>query len=108
MAKSELRLAQELFARKLAEFEVWLKEQGICYSMGDAFRDPRVFGEIGTNKPGVYGHPKSCHKLKLAQDLNFEIESDHIKAHDYWDDQGGAGRLHHDMNHYSWGWKGMI
>lgn len=103
--KSALRNRQEGFARALPKFEVWLAEQGINYSRGDAFRDPRVFGEIGESKG--YGHPKSCHKLKLAQDLNFENDADHVRAHDEWDKRGGAPRIPHDMNHYSFEWQGM-
>ena len=35
---------------------------------GDLFRDPRMHGEFGEKKG--YGHRHSCHKLKLAIDLN--------------------------------------
>ena len=104
--KSKLRLAQEDHARRLARFQVWLEEVGINYTLGDAFRDPRVHGEMGV-KAG-YGHKSSCHKLKLANDFNFEFEEDHVRAHDEWDRRGGAKRLLHDMNHYSSGWEGMI
>lgn len=118
MSKSELRLRQEEFARESASFEIWLAEEKINYTKGDAFRDPRAFGPHGSNAIAVpdgtpprfapYGHALSCHKLKLAQDLNFENEADHVRAHDEWDRRGGAKRLLHDMNHYSWGWKGFI
>ena len=103
--KSELRKRQEAFAKAMALFEVWLSEQGINYTRGDAFRDPRVHGELGVKKG--YGHAKSCHKLKLAQDLNFENDVDHARGHDKWDTMGGSTRLLHDMNHYSFEWRGM-
>ena len=43
-------------------------ELGFDVTLGDAFRDPRVHGEVGV-KMG-YGHPKSNHKQRLAIDLN--------------------------------------
>lgn len=106
MAKGKLRLAQEAHSIRMGAFRVWLAAQGINYTEGDAFRDPRVHGEFGVKM--AYGHPYSCHKLKLAQDLNFENDSDHVRAHDQWDKMGGAKRLLNDMNHYSSGWEKYI
>ena len=106
MAKGKLRLAQEEHARRMTLLRIWLDEQGICYTEGDSFRDSRVHGEFGVKKG--YGHPFSCHKLKLADDLNFEVATDHVRAHDKWDELGGAKRLLHDMNHYSSGWEKYI
>lgn len=103
MAKGKLRLAQEEHAHRMTLLRIWLDEQGICYTEGDSFRDPRVHGDFGAKKG--YGHPFSCHKLKLADDLNFEVVCDHVRAHDKWDELGGAKRLLHDMNHYSSGWE---
>jgi hypothetical protein len=103
---SELRKKQEEFTVAIAKLILAADEQGITLSFGDAYRDPRVFGPVGTYKG--YGHPRSCHKLKLADDFNFEFESDHVKAHNKWDEMGGARRLLHDMNHYSSGWEDMI
>ena len=78
--------------------------------LGDLFRDPRVHGEMGV-KMG-YGQANSCHKLKLAQDINFIVtnaegkeeiggEAFHKVLHDWWDTQGGSKRIDNDMNHYS-------
>ena len=106
MPKSALRLAQEAHARRITKLRCWLELQGICYTEGDAFRDPRLHGEVGV-KMG-YGHPKSCHKLKLADDFNFDTAVDHHRAHDFWDSLGGAKRIASDMNHYSSGWGDML
>lgn len=114
--KGKLRLAQEAHARRMSALREWLTAEGIGYSEGDAFRDPRVHGEFGESTITVggvtinvpYGHAFSCHKLKLADDLNFIDPKDHIKAHDQWDRIGGAKRLLHDMNHYSSGWEGYV
>lgn len=43
-------------------------ELGYTATLGDAYRDPRVFGTIGTTKG--YGHAKSAHKARLAIDIN--------------------------------------
>ena len=73
--------------------------------VGDTFRDERVHGKMGV-KMG-YGYPNSCHKLKLAVDINFVVRGQlggadlHARLHDWWDTQGGAERLPHDLNHYS-------
>ena len=54
-----------------------------------------------------YGHPNSCHKLKMAIDINFIVDGQvggedlHARLHDWWDAMGGAKRIDNDMNHYS-------
>jgi hypothetical protein len=85
---------------------------GYGIRFGDLFRDPRVFGEFGVKKG--YGRAYSCHKLKLAGDLNLTLDGvylrgeaaqeAHGKLHDYWDLIGGSKRIKSDMNHYSLGW----
>lgn len=83
---------------------------------GDLFRDPRTNGKHG-EKQG-YSSKNSCHKLKLAIDLNlfkngkFKKEtSDHQELGEYWEslheDCCWGGRFN-DGNHYSitiWGCK---
>jgi len=103
--KSALRLKQEQFAVMISRLILWAHENGIAVSMGDAFRDPRLHGKIGEAKG--YGHRNSCHKLKLAQDLNAVNAVDHVIMHDKWDLMGGAERILADMNHYSIEWQGM-
>ena len=100
---------QELFSRM--EPLLFLFAQFLGYEIrgGDAFRDPRVHGEFG--EAGGYGRKYSCHKLKLARDLNITkdgvylkgaaAQEAHEKLHDFWDLLGGAPRIHGDMNHYS-------
>lgn len=103
--KSTLRLKQEQFSVEIAKLIIWASENGINASIGDAFRDPRVHGQIGESKG--YGHKNSCHKLKLAVDLNLDNVADHSRLHDQWDKQGGAERIPADLNHYSFSWQGM-
>ncbi len=103
--KSVLREKQEAFAVALAKLILFADSKGIEVSIGDVFRDPRLHGKLG--EAGGYGHKNSCHKLKLAADLNLLNEKDHELLHDHWDSIGGAARIAGDMNHYSWGWQGM-
>lgn len=88
-------------------------ELGYDITLGDGFRDPRVFGDIGV-KIG-YGHAKSCHKLRLAIDLNLfkdgkflEGTEAHKPLGEYWESQGGTwGGRFQDGNHYSLEHEGM-
>jgi hypothetical protein len=62
---------------------------GYACTLGDAYRDPRVFGERGDRRG--YGNPYSDHKLRLAIDLNLFVDGQYrtdTAAHkpigDYW------------------------
>jgi hypothetical protein len=100
-----LRKEQEKFAVALAKLILEADKLGIKMSIGDVFRDPRLHGHVGESKG--YGHRSSCHKLKLAADLNLINSTDHKILHDIWDTLGGSTRIPHDMNHYSFEWQGM-
>lgn len=76
---------------------------------GDLFRDPRVHGAMGESKG--YGRASSCHKLKLAIDLNLFKDGafladteDHRPLGEWWEAQHPdcrwGGRFN-DGNHYS-------
>lgn len=81
---------------------------GYEVTLGDAYRDPRVFGEVGVAKG--YGTPSSKHKSRLAIDLNlfrdgkFLTETaDHKVLGEWWESQGGIwGGKFNDGNHYEW------
>lgn len=102
---SALRTKQEEFTVAIGKLIAAATEAGITLSFGDAYRDPRLHGEVGV-KAG-YGAAKSCHKSRLAVDLNTLSETDHEKLHDVWDGLGGSKRIADDMNHYSFEWQGM-
>lgn len=82
-------------------------EMGYEVTLGDAYRDIRLHGAVGV-KLG-YGHPKSCHKLRLAIDLNLfkkgvflETTEGHKPLGEYWESVGGTwGGRFNDGNHYS-------
>ncbi len=106
--KETLGQKQDRFSRLLPRLTDKAWELGDKYGFtvrpGDLFRDPRLHGVMGEKKG--YGHANSCHKLKLAIDLNFIkgqriISEFHDELHDWWDTQGGSKRIDDDLNHYS-------
>ena len=104
---------QRKFSKMLAELILWIYEQGYEVTLGDAFRDPRLHGAVGEKKG--YGHPKSCHKIRLACDLNLFKEGvylssteDHRPIGEHWEAMGGSwGGRFQDGNHYSLEHEGM-
>lgn len=100
---------QRLFARLVARLLDKAHELGMEVTLGDAYRDPRVHGPVGT-KLG-YGHPKSGHKQRLAIDLNlfkngvFQTSTEaHKELGEWWEKQHELARWggrFQDANHYS-------
>ncbi len=100
---------QELFMRLLPRLIDKAHSLGFEIRGGDLFRAPSLHGEHGVKKG--YGHKSSCHKLKLAIDLNLFKDGKFIsstKGHrelgEWWEDQHEdcrwGGRFK-DGNHYS-------
>ena len=98
---------QRKFSRMIADLLEFIHSRGYEVTFGDAYRDPRVHGAIGEKKG--YGHSNSCHKLRLAIDLNLFLDSKYLtetKDHEpfgiYWESIGGSwGGRFKDGNHYS-------
>ena len=100
---------QELFAITMAKFVIWLYQNGYSVRYGDFFRDKRVHGDIGEKKG--YGHRNSCHKYKLAGDLNLfkdgkflSSTEDHRIPGEKWESMHELatwGGRFNDGNHYS-------
>lgn len=100
---------QELFARLLPRLIDKAHELGFEVRCGDLYRDRRVHGDFG-RKVG-YGRAKSCHKLKLAIDLNLfkdgnflQKTNDHLELGRWWEEQHELARWggrFNDGNHYS-------
>lgn len=108
-----LREKQSMFARMVADLISHAGSIGYEVTMGDAYRDPRVHGEVGV-KMG-YGHAMSCHKLRLAIDLNLFRDGQllqgtdaHRELGEWWESCGGSwGGRFGDGNHYSLEHEGM-
>jgi hypothetical protein len=108
-----LRKKQSKFAKMVGELLLKAYEMGFEVTLGDAYRDPRLHGAVGEKKG--YGHPKSCHKIRLAIDLNlfkdgvFLITTEgHRPLGEWWESIGGTwGGRFNDANHYSLEHEGM-
>jgi hypothetical protein len=110
-----LRETQSEFAALVPRLIDKAIELGNQVTLGDAFRDWRVHGTVGT-KLG-YGHSKSVHKIRLAIDLNLfrnGVFMDSTEAHkelgEWWEQQHPLARWggrFNDGNHYSFEWEGM-
>ena len=104
-----LREKQSKFALMVAKLILKAYELGYELTLGDAYRDPRVFGAPGVKKG--YGEANSFHKQRLAIDLNLfkdgeflEGSESHRELGEFWESIGGTwgGRFRiKDGNHYS-------
>jgi len=105
---------QRKFTRMVASLILWAYARGYEISLGDAYRDPRVFGKVGVKKG--YGGKNSNHKQRLAIDLNLFKDGkyltkteDHRPLGEQWESMGGEwggakssnGKSRNDGNHYS-------
>lgn len=92
---------QQRFTRCIAKLIIFANEKGFELTFGDAYRSP-------TNPDG---HPKSCHRSRLAVDFNLFVngiyatqDSAHQEMGEYWEsldpDARWGGRFR-DGNHYS-------
>lgn len=100
---------QRRFAKMVPRLIDKAHELGFEVTLGDAFRDERAFGPMG--KTVAYGAPSSCHKIRLAIDLNLfrdgqflPLSEHHKPLGEWWEKQGPdhrwGGRFM-DGNHYS-------
>jgi D-alanyl-D-alanine carboxypeptidase len=108
---SELRNQQVKFAKMLPLLIAHAFAIGYDVTLGDAYRDSRLHGDLGVKKG--YGAANSFHKKRLAIDLNLfrngvllESTDDHKPLGEYWESIGGTwGGRFKDGNHYSLGEK---
>jgi hypothetical protein len=106
---------QRAFAKLVPRLIDKAHELGLEVSLGDAYRDPRLHGEVGEKKG--YGHPKSAHKVRLAIDLNIYKDGvyltqteDHRELGEWWEQQHELARWGGrwgDGNHYSFEHNGV-
>jgi hypothetical protein len=112
---SPLLVKQLLFGKLVISLLTKALELGYQFKLGDAKRDQRLFGVPGVRKG--YGHPRSCHKIQLALDLDLFKDGrylgeseDHKELGLYWEslhpDCRWGGRFS-DGNHYSLTHEGM-
>ena len=104
-----LQQTQADFARLVPRLIDHAFALGFTVTLGDAYRDPRVFGPLGQKRG--YGHPSSAHKQRLAIDLNLfrdgkflDSTEDHRPLGEWWKQQHPLARWGGDFsdgNHYS-------
>lgn len=105
---------QRRFTLMTGQLIIFAYSRGYELTYGDAYRDPRVFGEVGERKSGGYGRSGSNHKIRLAVDFNLfkdgkylSATADHTFLGEYWESIGGSwGGRFNDGNHYSLEYKG--
>lgn len=98
---------QRKFTLMISKLIQFAYENGYDLTFGDAYRDPRVHGEVGVKKS--YSSANSLHKSRLAVDFNLfkdgkflATTEDHKILGEYWESLGGAwGGRFNDGNHYS-------
>lgn len=110
-----LRRLQSEFAALVPSLILKAIELGYEVTLGDAYRDPRVHGDLGVRKS--YSHPKSAHKLRLALDLllfkggeYLQLTEDHQALGEWWEQQHPLARWggrFGDGNHYSFEYRGV-
>ncbi|MGL5281922.1 MAG: M15 family metallopeptidase [Plesiomonas shigelloides] len=107
--KETLGQKQRRFTRMTADLITFAYANGYELTVGDAYRDPRLHGDMGVKKG--YGHASSNHKQRLAIDFNLFKDGkfltsteDHRPLGEFWESIGGSwgGRFKSpDGNHYS-------
>lgn len=98
---------QRRFTKMVAKLIDFAYANGYELAFGDAYRDPRLHGDMGVKKG--YGHSKSNHKIRLAVDFNLfkdgkylTSSEDHKPLGEFWESIGGTwGGRFNDGNHYS-------
>lgn len=109
VAEMTLGQKQRLFTRLIGQLIEFAYQNGYELTMGDGYRDPRVFGDVGT--PKGYGNAESNHKVRLAHDFNLFRDGEYLtKTHHhtplglYWESLHPLcvwGGHFQDGNHYS-------
>ena len=98
---------QRHFTRLVGLLIEWAYQNGYELTFGDAYRDPRLHGEMGVKKS--YSSAKSNHKIRLAVDFNLfkdgvwlQKTEDFAAMGKYWESLGGTwGGRFNDGNHFS-------
>jgi len=100
---------QKAFAKEIPRLIDKAYELGYEVTLGDAYRDPRSHGKLGERI--AYGAKFSCHKMRLAIDLNLFKDGKYLTATDdhkllgeWWEAQAPEncwGGRFNDGNHYS-------
>ena len=86
---------QELFMRLVPRLLDKAHNLGFEIRGGDLFRDPRSHGNMG--QMTTYGNRNSCHKLKLAIDLNLFENGSFIRSSEGHRELGEWWAMQHEL-----------
>jgi len=105
---------QKLFAKQVPKLINKAHALGYEVTLGDAYRDPKVHGEVGEKES--YSSAYSMHKSRCAIDLNLfkngkylTKTTDHKLLGEWWEAQHELncwGGRFNDGNHYSMTYEG--
>ena len=107
MSAKTLGQKQREFLPMVARLIVFAYANEYELTLGDGYRDPRQHGAVGEKKG--YGAANSCHKLRLAIDLNLFRDGKYLTSTEdyrplgeFWESIGGTwGGRFADGNHFS-------
>lgn len=111
-----LSAKQRRFTWCLTRLYAYIEERGYEFTLGDAYRDPRVHGKWGLKRG--YSASRSVHKQRLAQDINLFVDGEYIsdgnhpayeRLGNYWkslDPDAVWGGDFRDANHFSFEHRG--
>lgn len=106
-----LSTKQQAFTSCVGKLIAYADSKGLGLTFGDAYRDPRVHGNVGERKS--YSASSSNHKVRLAVDFNLFINGQYIQDGDhpayidlgkYWEslhELARWGGRFKDANHFS-------
>jgi len=107
---------QQQFTKAIGQLIDYAYSKGYGLTVGDAYRDSRVHGEMGKKKS--YSAAYSVHKVRLAMDFNLFIDGEYIPngnhpawvdLSEYWVTLHGdakSGIDWNDANHFSFEYGG--
>ena len=113
----KLSTKQQLFTKHIGSLIHFATLKGYGLTFGDAFRDSRVFGQVGEKKS--YSSANSNHKQRLAVDFNLFVDGEYITDGNhpayqelgiYWeslDKMCAWGGRFKDANHFSFEHNGV-
>ena len=100
---------QQKFVLMISQLIQFAYQNDYRLTFGDAYRDPKVHGQVGEKKS--YSSANSLHKERLAVDFNLfkdgkylTASEDYTQLGEFWESLGGAwgGRFKPaDGNHFS-------
>lgn len=98
MSTMTLGQKQRLFAKLVAQLIQHAYAQGYELTLGDAYRDPRVHGDVGVKKS--YSSANSVHKQRLAIDLNLFKDGQYLTTTEAHKPLGQFWKSLHPLCHW--------